>query len=135
MVRKPGEMGYVTELLNKTLSLPAADVLAYAKAKGVAISTSKIYNFRWLAKKAKSHEAPKQLPAAPKSTALAKVKRGKIKRRRSKKPAQISLSKPMGIEQQMLNIVIKVGTIRARELIDQTESTICAKLGITLPQR
>jgi hypothetical protein len=143
-VRKPGELGFVDELLSKTMNIPASDVLAYAKAKGVSISKSKVYNFRWLTrKKGKTPEAPKQL-SAPKSTAIVKAKssalakvkrRGKVKRRSPKRRSsnhvtQVSLSKPISVEKQMLDIIIKVGTIRSRELIDQTERTILKKFGL-----
>jgi hypothetical protein len=129
--RKPTDTGYKKELIRKTMPWPVDEVIAYAKENGVVLKKTYVHTTRWSIKKgakpkrkyAKGLKNNAPVTTLVKATPAAIVRSGK-----HAVPAQDGSNHVS--EKAMALLIMKLGTIRARELIDRTEATFHKNLGI-----
>lgn len=138
MTLKPTDKGYKKELIQKTMHLPVEALIAYAKENGIELTKKHIYNARWVLRKNKK---PKRKIAKVRSkrtspgTAIVKassaaIVKAKRTTRRRAAPAQDSNGSNMVSEKAMAKLILQLGTLKARELINRTEATFNKNLGI-----
>lgn len=123
LTRRPGDMGFKTELVRKTYHLPVKVIIAFARTRGVKITPEFIYNMRSTdKKKAASGSAPQLLPPTPlRLTTWKDAPKTTIKFSAFDSPTP---------ERDFLQLVLRLGTIRANEMLSNAPTLIRKEFGI-----
>ena len=122
LTRRPGELGYKTELIRKTYHLPVRDILAFAKERKVKITPEFIYNMRSTDRKKVAAGSSPQL--APPPLRLAPVKGA------PKTTVRFNAFDSPTPERDFLQLVARIGTIRASEMVSNALELIQKEFGI-----
>jgi len=133
MTNKPTESGYRKELIRKTTAYPIEDVIAYAKELGIELTKKYVYTTRWSLKHPKKSKRASTKRALKKAPVVAIIKAESTsefkKSGRQAIPPQGGTNHLVS-ERAMAKLILQLGTLRARELIDRTEETFHKNLGI-----
>ena len=134
MTRKPTDHGYKIELIQKTSHLPASRIIEYASSNGVTLTKNYIYNVRsqlkqegkrpGLASQRPHHQVTGPILDAEQKVANLPFMTGEGSRLISGFTTHFYLKPTSSPELAMINIVIELGAIGARMLLDQTVTKV-----------
>ena len=124
LTRKPGEIGYKSELIRKTYHLPVKDILAFAKEKKVRITPAYIYVMRSEDRKRVVAGTAPQLNPPPPFLRLTNRKDA------PKTVIDFSTFSTEELESSFLHLLIQIGTTRALELTNTAQDRVFKALGI-----
>jgi hypothetical protein len=127
LTHQPGEVGYKTELLQKTVDLPIGAVLAYAAEQGVVISPAGARSQRSRVKRATPKTPRKQPTRTTRKPREVRTPATGVVTNPSSRYLVVPSSDPL---QAMTNIIITLGIPGTHLLYQQALAVVRKKLGI-----
>ena len=124
LIRKPGELGYKTEFIRKTYHLPVSSILACAETMRLKISPAEIYTMRSLDKRKAAAAKVVPLLSAPQPLKLSPAKGA------PKAIVRFGAFNSPDPERDFLRLVLRLGTIRAKEMADNALELLQQEFGI-----
>jgi hypothetical protein len=122
----PEVRGYMSALIRENPDASVEELVAYAKAHNVDLKSNLVYNIRSVDQKKMRRKTSKKVS----STAIVKEAPTAVIKVETKPAVVTKNSDHAHSEKAMARLILQLGTIKARELIDRTEATFTQNLGL-----